>query len=278
MNTSLSDNMNNNDLTTNVESDNLNNNTSSNGSSNVSSSDPLNKKRKRIRYKHMNNIEAKRIVEETKKPDDTTCIICYDKEADHQLIHLTQKNGSKKENLCQKRFCFSCIQKCIAAQKNKQGKVIHPLCPCCKQRVEKAVNVKNLQVIELPSFFKPREEQILLNAQQKKLAFCIDINENDDQFCNWEILLPSESHLTTNNRFKKSNNWQTIWRYTLNFCGRNNGWPSPIEVLSGIKTKLEMENLLDRTWLPPIYGGTMKLPKRSRMQKSRTTKKRLKKK
>jgi len=284
--------MNNIDLTTNVESDNLNNNTSSNGSSNGSSNDSTNSsssdKKKRIRYKYMSESEAKRIVEETTTPDDTTCIICFDNEGDHQLIHLTQKNGEKKENLCQKRYCLSCIQKCVVNQTVK-GRFIIPRCPCCKQTVEKVVNVKNLKVTDLPGFVKPTfiDTELLQNAQKSKFYFVfnatIDDNKQVASFDQWDILSEKEWDVDRLNYKFCHNNWNFIWKDTLRYIS-NDIWPSPTQVLKRIKSKLEAENLLDRNWLPPIYGGTMKVPKRKwtnrpekNKKKAKTTKKRLKK-
>ena len=188
----------------------------------------------------------------------------------------------QKENLCQKRLCFSCIKNSIASQITKgsdyhQATIIQPICPFCRQPVEKAVDVENLKVHDLPSFLKPRKDQTLLKAHQNKLIFCIEMDD-DETFSNWEILLPSESHKTnsSNKILVSHTSWKEIWETTWKFYsdGENNGWPSPMEVLGGIKTKLTKENLLDRSWLPPIYGGTMILPKR---KKRKTKKKRVNK-
>ena len=213
--------MNNNDVITNAQSNNLNNNTSSGSSSSASSNGCLNdKKRKRKRYKHMTENEAKRIVEETtkrlvdetRKPDNTTCMICDDNKADHQLIHLTQKSGSQKET-CAKRICFSCIQKCATQSGNGRDFII-PHCPFCRQPVEKVVDVNTLQVSDLPSFMVPKLTclQVLVNAMKAKLCFVLCAKKNGvgsfvGEVSTWNVLLSTDDdsqyslNLLTGNKF-----------------------------------------------------------------------------
>ena len=246
------------DLTTNAQSSNLNNNASSSGSLN-------DKKRKRIRYKHMTENEAKRFVEETTEPDDAPCMICNDNKADHQLIHLTQKSGLQKENLCQKRLCFSCIQKCVATQSGNGRDFIIPHCPFCRQPVEKVVDVNTLQVSDLPSFMVPKLTclQVLVNAMKAKLCFVLCAKKNGvgsfvGEVSTWNVLLSTDDDSQYSSKFT---DWEQIWRMQIDFQGKC-GWPTNYELIRCIKEKLTKENLLDRSWLPPIYGGTLKTPPR----------------
>ncbi len=248
--------------------------------------------KKRKRYCCLNDDECKRLVEDTSKSNgsdvDTTCMICFDKVANAQLIHLTNKDGAKKENLCTYRLCFDCVIKSIAAQELGRDDVcIVPRCPCCKQPVGKVVKLdeafKPVEVCDLPKFTQQKPSHLFDNAKNARLYFCYnfvtdevtqkrtlvnyeiieDITEFDFEGEDVKISTPNSILINSFHIQKPPNQWEMVFKRSAVFTAipLERGWPSPSELQSALKRKLKEIGKLDLSWLPAIYGGTMEVLK-----------------
>lgn len=227
------------------------------------------RKPKRKRYTVLSVDESKRLVEDTsakmKEGETAQCPICFE-DADTQLIHLEERNGTKKENSCTYRFCFQCVQKSIAAQES-QSDLIKPRCPCCRGLVGKAVKLKTtksgkkqlLRVVDLPSFIKQGTGNIMENADDERLVFAY--NEENDVVTSWKILAPTHRLTDVPGEYDHTiSEWTTVLNTVMLriIFGGLRGLPPPSELQRAVVETLTEHNVLDKSWLPAVYDGTQK--------------------
>lgn len=236
------------------------------------------------RYRVPSNNECIRLVgehtEKLAKDADDTCMLCCENKVEVELIHSVCKGGDGKEKNClNNRFCKSCITQTIAAQETRQS-VIIPQCPCCRGRVSKMVQLDDKVVLDLPPFKPQTFTEILRNARRNKLVFCYNgtgISPESNGTVNvskWELLAPSsveadKAKKATYTRTKAS--WSEIWAATAFSMIRNEvtGWPDQKMLLRAINIKLKEMNRSDFSWLPKVYGGTMRTPTELGMERKR---------